>query len=89
MTTYLEAKHLRVKGKDSPSMTLITSEVIVVASCYLLPCVIVPNSAALRGSAVQAIMISSARVQCRCSFKIKGVHYSKDCTIVLNQAIEN
>ncbi len=85
MTTYLEAKH----GKDSPSMTLTTWEVTVAASCYLLPCVIVPNSAAERGSAVLAIMISSARIQCRCSFEKKGIGCNKDCSIVFNQAGTN
>jgi len=91
MTTCLEVKHfhLKVKGKDSPSMTLITWEVTVAASCYLLPCVIVPNSAAEQGLAVQAIMISSARVWCRCSFGNNRIGCSKDCTIVFNQAVDN
>ncbi len=89
MTTSLEVQHLRVTGKDSPSMTLITWEVTVAASCYLLPCVIVPNSAAQWGSVVPAIVISSARIQCRCSFEKKVIGCSKDCTIVFNQAGTN
>lgn len=86
MTTHLQVKHLRVKGKDSPSVTLITWEVIVAASCYLLPCIIVPKSAADRSLVVLAIMISSARIQCRCSFEKKRIGCSKDCTVACNQA---
>ena len=38
---------------------------------------------------MQAIMISSVRVQCRCSFGKHRIGCSKDCTIVFKQAVDN
>lgn len=70
-------------------MTLIIWEVTFAASCYPLPCVIVSNSAAERGSVVPAIMIISAMIQCRCSFGKNVIGCIKDCTTVFNQAGTN